>query len=216
MKIEEKKNKAKFILKKLAKLYPEAKCHLEFKNVFELTISTVLSAQCTDEIVNKTMVPLYATRYKTPADIMNDGIDNFRDNIKSINFYNNKTKSVMKLVEKLITDFDSEIPESMEDLISLPGLGRKSANVILGNYFGKKDCVIVDTHFKRVASRLGIIENENPDKIESEIKELVNEKDQYDFSMRLGEHGRIVCNAKKPKCEICVFTDICLYYNESK
>jgi len=212
----EKKKKARLILKKLAKLYPEAKCHLEFKNAFELTISTVLSAQCTDEIVNKTMVPLYATKYKTPEDIMKDGIDNFRDNIKSINFYNNKAKSVMKLAEKLITDFGSEIPESMEDLTSLPGLGRKSANVIRGNSFGKKDCVIVDTHFKRVASRLGIIENENPEKIEIEVKELINEKDQYDFSMRIGEHGRVVCNAKKPKCEICVFTDICLYYNESK
>lgn len=214
--LQEKKAKAKVILKRLAGLYPEAKCHLDFRNEFELTVSTVLSAQCTDEIVNKTMRPLYDEKYKSPADIMRDGIDNFRDNIKSINFYNNKAKSVIGLVEKLIEDFDSKIPESMEDLISLPGLGRKSANVIRGNSFGKKDCVIVDTHFKRVASRLGLIENENPEKIEFEVKEFISEKDQYDFSMRIGEHGRVVCNAKKPKCEICVFTDICVYYNESK
>jgi len=214
--LEKKKAKAKVVLNKLSKLYPEAKCHLDFSNEFELAVSTVLSAQCTDEIVYKTMVPLYAKKYKSPSDIKKDGIENFRDNIKSINFYNNKAKSVIGLVEKLITDFESKIPESMEDLISLPGLGRKSANVIRGNSFGKKDCVIVDTHFKRVASRLGLIENENPEKIEFEVKEFVSENDQYDFSMRIGEHGRVVCNAKKPKCEICGFTDICTFYKENK
>ena len=216
MTLEEKKARAKAIIKRLGKLYPEVKCHLEFKNAFELAVSTVLSAQCTDEIVNKTMVPLYKIKYKKPEDIANDGIDSFRDNIKSINFFNNKSKSVIGLAEKLISEYNSQIPESIEELTSLPGLGRKSANVIRGNFFGKKDCVIVDTHFKRVASRLGLIENDNQEKIEFEVKEFVNEKDQYDFSMRIGEHGRVVCNAKKPKCEICEFTDICVFYNESK
>ncbi len=216
MTLEEKKARAKAIIKKLAKLYPEAKCHLEFNNSFELAVSTVLSAQCTDEIVNKTMTPLYKNKYKKPEDIAKDGIDNLRDNIKSINFFNNKSKSVIGLAEKLISEYNSQIPESMEELTSLPGLGRKSANVIRGNFFGKTDCIIVDTHFKRVASRLGLIENDNPEKIELEVKEFVNEKEQYDFSMRIGEHGRVVCNAKKPKCEICEFTDICGFYKESK
>ncbi len=172
MKQNSKIKNIKLIINRLEKSYPDAKIHLKFNNAFELLISTILSAQCTDELVNKVMLPLYKEKYKTPRDILNDGIENFKSNIKSINFYNNKAKSIFKLCEILQEKYNGKVPNTMEELTKLPGIGRKSANVILGNYFGKKDTIIVDTHFKRVTTRLGLTENENPDKIELELKRI--------------------------------------------
>lgn len=209
MKQNSKIKNIKLIINRLEKSYPDAKIHLKFNNAFELLISTILSAQCTDELVNKVMLPLYKEKYKTPRDILNDGIENFKSNIKSINFYNNKAKSIFKLCEILQEKYNGKVPNTMEELTKLPGIGRKSANVILGNYFGKKDTIIVDTHFKRVTTRLGLTENENPDKIELELKEFVPSSEQYNFSIRIGEHGRQICKAKNPKCDECLFNDIC-------
>ncbi len=209
MKQNSKIKNIKLIINRLEKSYPDAKIHLKFNNAFELLISTILSAQCTDELVNKVMLPLYKEKYKTPRDILNDGIENFKSNIKSINFYNNKAKSIFKLCEILQEKYNGKVPNTMEELTKLPGIGRKSANVILGNYFGKKDTIIVDTHFKRVTTRLGLTENENPDKIELELKEFVPSSEQYNFSIRIGEHGRQICKAKNPKCDECIFNDIC-------
>lgn len=206
---EDLKKKIKVVVKRLADNYPDAKCHLDFKNEFELLVSTVLAAQCTDDRVNKTMVPLYKSKYKNVKDILKDGIDNFRDNIKSINFFNNKSKSILSLAEKVDKDHKGKVPSTMEELVELPGVGRKSASVVLGNCYGKDDVIIVDTHLKRVSARLGLIENDNPDKIEMELKEIVPEKEQFRFSMRIGEHGRMVCQAKKPKCTECFLSDIC-------
>jgi endonuclease III len=203
--------KSKIIIKRLAENYPDAKCHLEFKNPFELMVSTVLAAQCTDDRVNKTMVTLYKSKYKSAKDILKDGHDNFRDNIKSINFFNNKAKSILALCETVESKHNGKIPCSMEELTELPGVGRKSASVILGNCFSKHDVIIVDTHLKRVSARLGLIENENPDKIESELKEIIPVREQFFFSMRIGEHGRQICQAKKPKCEDCFLRDMCEY-----
>lgn len=198
-----------YIIKKLSELYPDAKVHLEFKTPFELLISTILAAQCTDERVNMVMVPLYKSKYKSPDDILKDGLDNFRENIKSITFPNNKAKSILELCKVLKEKYKGEIPQTMEELTELPGVGRKSASVMLGNVFGKKNVIIVDTHLKRVAARLGLTENENPDKIEFELKEIVPEEEQHKFSMRIGEHGRQICKAKKPMCSECAFNDIC-------
>jgi len=197
------------ILKRLEGEYPDVKCHLEFRNSFELLISTVLSAQCTDVTVNKIMIPLYKKKYKTAKDILNDGLEKFKENIKSITFYNNKSKAILELSKSLAEEYGGKVPDSMVQLTKLKGVGRKSANVILGNWFGKKDVIIVDTHLKRVSTRLGLIENINADKIESELKEIVPDEEQYFFSMRVGEHGRIVCKARKPLCEECLLSDIC-------
>jgi endonuclease-3 len=206
--IKKKKSIVDEILKRLEREYPDVKCHLEFKNSFELLISTVLSAQCTDVIVNRIMVPLYKKRYKTAKDILDDGLDKFRENIKSITFYNNKSKAILELSKSLVEKYDGKVPDSMEQLTKFKGVGRKSANVILGNWFGKKDVIIVDTHLKRVSTRLGLVDNDNADKIELELKEIVPDEEQYHFSMRVGEHGRVVCKAKKPLCEDCLLNDI--------
>lgn len=203
------KDKVKEILKLLAKEYPNAKTHLEFKSAFELLISTVLAAQCTDVRVNKDMVPLYKSIYKTPKDILNDGIDNFRNNIKSITFPNNKAKAVIALCEQLVNEFNGKVPGTMEELTKLAGVGRKSASVILGNCFGYKDVIIVDTHLKRVTEKLGLIKSKEPEKIELELKEIVNQNEQFNFSLRIGEHGRKICDAKKPKCENCLLSIMC-------
>ena len=197
------------ILKRLEREYADAKCHLEFKNPFELLISTVLAAQCTDVRINLVMPPLYKKKYKSPHYILKDGLDNFRENIKSITFFNNKSKAIIAICESLVEEHSGKVPGTIEQLTKLKGVGRKSANVVLGNCFGKMDAIIVDTHLKRVATRLGLTENDNPDKIEFELKEIIPNEQQFHFSMRIGEHGRQVCHARKPKCEECFLNDIC-------
>lgn len=197
------------IIKRLKREYPDAKCHLDFNSPFELLISTVLAAQCTDVRVNAVMTPLYKLNYKSPEDIIKDGLENFRNRIKSINFFNNKAKSVLSICKTLVEKFSGIVPGTMEELTSLSGVGRKSASVALGNCFGKNDVIIVDTHLKRVASRLGLIKNDNPDKIESELKEIIPSSEQFHFSMRIGEHGRQICKAKNPACGECFLNDIC-------
>lgn len=206
---EQLQKKVKEIIKLLNREYPEAKTHLDFKNAFELLISTVLAAQCTDVRVNKDMVPLYKSKYKKPKDILSDGIDNFRNNIKSITFPNNKAKAIIALCEQLEKDFKGKVPGTMEELTKLTGVGRKSASVILGNCFGQNDVIIVDTHLKRVTERLGLTEKKDPDKIEMELKEIVPDEEQFNFSLRIGEHGRQICDAKKPKCEECYLNILC-------
>lgn len=200
----------KEIISRLAEVYPDAKCHLDFKSPFELIVSTVLAAQCTDIRVNMVMIPLYKAKYKSPEDILKDGENNFRENIKSINFFNNKAKSVLSICRTVMEKFDGKIPQSMDELTSLAGVGRKSASVVMGNCFGKNDVIIVDTHLKRVSTRLGLIENENPEKIETELKEIIPPDEQFHFSMRIGELGRQICKAKKPDCEGCFMNDICV------
>lgn len=155
------------------------------------------------------MVPLYKKKYRSPADIVKDGEKNFRENIKSINFFNNKAKSVLSICQTIIEKFNANVPGTMEDLTSLSGVGRKSASVILGNCFGKSDVIIVDTHLKRVASRLGLTENDIPEKVEEDLKKIIPSNEQFYFSMRIGEHGRLICKAKKPDCENCFLNDIC-------
>ena len=209
MKKDQLKKLALTVVKRLGENYPDAKCHLDFNSDFELLISTVLAAQCTDVRVNMVMVPLYRNKYKRPADILKDGLDVFRDEIKSINFFNNKSKAVISICESLQSNHRGKVPNTMAELTSLSGVGRKSASVVLGNCFGKEDVIIVDTHLKRVASRIGLISESDPDKIETELKKIIPDNEQFYFSMRIGDQGRQVCKAKKPDCENCFLNDIC-------
>jgi len=206
---EQLKKKAEEILIHLNREYPEAKTHLDFNAPFELLVSTVLAAQCTDVRINLVMPPLYKKIYKGPKDILKDGIENFTNNIKSITFFNSKAKSIIGLCEMLVNEFGGKVPGTMEELTKLPGVGRKSASVVLGNCFGKRDVIIVDTHLKRVSDRLGLIKNDNPEKIEFELKEIVPAEEQYNYSLKIGEHGRVICDAKKPKCGDCFLSHIC-------
>jgi endonuclease-3 len=210
------KNRVIEILKRLKQTYPETKIHLWFTTPFELLVSTVLAAQCTDERVNSVMLPLYKTKYKRPRDIIKDGLENFRSNIKSITFPNNKAKAILKMCYQLEENFGGIVPNTMEELTKLEGVGRKSASVILGNCFNKKDVIIVDTHLKRVSERLGLIENSIPDKIEQELKTIVPANEQFTFSLLIGEHGRQICKARKPLCKDCVLNELCPFPDKNE
>jgi endonuclease III len=203
------KNKVKEIIKLTGREYPEAHTHLDFNNAFELLISTVLAAQCTDVRINRTMPPLYKKKYKSPQDILNDGLANFTKEIKSITFFNSKANAIIKMCGQLVKEYKGKVPGTMDELTKLSGVGRKSASVILGNCFGQKDVIIVDTHLKRVSERLGLAKSKEPEKIEMELKELVPPDEQFLFSLRIGEHGRQICDAKKPKCGDCFLSHIC-------
>ncbi len=163
-------------------------------------------------MVNKIMVPLYKTKYKTPKDIVDDGLENLKQNLKGVNFYNNKSANVYGICKELVEKYKGKVPGTMEELVELPGVGRKSASVVLGNFFGIEDVIIVDTHLKRVSQRLGLVESDDPAKIEIELDELISKNEQFHFSMRIGEHGRQTCHARNPDHENCVFKKECPYY----
>lgn len=209
MKVTDIHKQADIVTKRLSEHYPDAKVHLDYKNAFQLIISTVLAAQCRDVLVNKVMGPLYKEKYKGPQDILKAGEAKFRDDIKLINFFANKARLVIGLCKSLVENFSGKVPDTMKDLVSLPGVGRKSASVILGNIFGVEDVIIVDTHVIRVGGRLGLTDQTAADKIEKEYKQLIPPKKQFRFSVELSEHGRVICDARYPKCPVCFLADIC-------
>lgn len=202
-----KKTRAAKIYDILLAEYPDAKCHLDFENPFQLLISTLLAAQCTDVRVNATMGPLYK-KYKTPADILKVKPAELEKELSSINFYRNKTKSVINCCKALVDNHGGKVPRTMEELTELAGVGRKTANVVLGNCFGEP-AITTDTHLNRVTQRLGLVDTDAPDKIEMELKEIIPPKNQMKFSHVIGEHGRQVCKAKKPACDECVVNALC-------
>ncbi len=191
----------------LSQQYPDASCHLNYKNPFELLISTILAAQCTDERVNMVMVELYK-KYKSPADFANAKPEVLEKELSSINFYRNKTKSVINCSKALVEKYGGEVPETMDELTALAGVGRKTANVVLGNCFGIP-AIMTDTHLNRVTQRLGLVDTDVPDKIEAELKTIVPDDKQVKFSHVIGEHGRQVCKARKPLCDECVISKLC-------
>ncbi len=192
---------------RLMREYPGAACHLHFKNPFQLLISTILAAQSTDVGVNKVMDELYK-KYKSPADFAGAKPEVLEKELSSINFYRNKTKSVLNTSKSLIEKFGGEVPKTMDELTSLAGVGRKTANVVLGNCFGVP-AIMTDTHLIRVSQRLGLVDTDKPDKIEMELKEIIPENKQVKFSHVIGEHGRQICKAKKPMCDDCVINKLC-------
>lgn len=204
---EQKKKRASKIIDVLHNEYPDARCHLNFDNPFQLLISTILAAQCTDDRVNLVMGELYK-KYKAPVHFVSVPEEKLIDELKSINFYRNKTKSVKNCSKVLVEKFNSEVPKTMNELTSLPGVGRKTANVILGNCFGVP-AIMTDTHLIRVSARLGLTDNTDPDKIEQDMKKIIPDEKQTLYSHVIGEHGRLVCKARKPMCTECVVNKIC-------
>jgi len=204
---EEKKERAKKIISILKKEYPEAKTKLIFKNPFQLLISTILSAQCTDDRVNEVTKELYK-KYKTPEDFANAKIEELEKEIFSTGFYKEKAKKIKACSKSIIEKFQGNIPDNIDDLVKLEGVGRKTANVILGSAFGKP-AIPVDTHVKRLSNLLKLAESSNPDKIEFELMDIIDKKNWTLFADLLMAHGRKICNAKKPKCNECTISDYC-------
>ena len=196
------------IIKRLKKEYPDAHCALNHTNAFELLVATILSAQCTDERVNIVTATLFR-KYRTPQDYLAVSTEELAQDIKSINFFNNKTRSIQGAAQKIVDNFGGEVPCTMDELLTLNGVARKTANVVLGNAFGIASGVVVDTHVARLSQRLGLTNEKQPEKIEKDLNALVPQKDWVLFPHLLITHGRAVCNARKPRCSECFLSDIC-------
>ena len=199
---------AKRVNKFLKKEYPNVECSLNFSNPLELLVATILSAQCTDERVNK-VTPLLFKKYKTAKDYAKANPEKFMEEIHSTGFYKNKAKNIVGAAKIIVENFDGKVPESMEEIITLPGVARKTGNVVLGNAFGIASGIVVDTHIKRLSYRIGLTENTNPEKVEKDLIELIPKKDWIDFAHRLVKHGRQVCTARKPDCDNCGMESFC-------
>lgn len=196
------------IIKRLRKNYPEAHCALNHSNAFELLIATILSAQCTDERVNIVTAELFR-KYRTPQEFASLSQAELEKEIRSTGFFRNKAKNIRAACEKLVANFKGKVPQTMEELLKLNGVARKTANVVMGNAFGIASGVVVDTHVMRLSQRLGLTKKKDPKKIEEDLQKLVPKKDWIMFSHWLITHGRKVCNARKPKCGECFLRDIC-------
>lgn len=195
------------ILKILKREYPEAKCSLDHKNDFELLVATILSAQCTDERVNKVTPALFA-RYPTADAMAKANLQGIEKLIKSCGFYKNKALSIKGAACDIMKKHWGKVPNDLEKLIELPGVGRKTANVVLGNIFGVPG-LVVDTHVKRLTYRMGFTKHTSPEKIEQEMMLIVPKEDWVEFSHLLIYHGRAICTAKKPLCEECPLSKYC-------
>lgn len=205
--LDNKKEQAKEVFRLLKKAIPDHQVALHFKNPLELLVATILSAQCTDKRVNM-VTPALFKKYKTAADYARADIATFEQEIRSTGFYKAKAKSIIGCAKGLVERFSGEVPRRMEDLTSLPGVGRKTANVVLGNAFGIPG-IIVDTHFKRVTFRLGLTAESDPGRIEFELNEIVPKKDWTEFSHLITWHGRLTCFARKPNCKECAIRELC-------
>lgn len=212
MNIQDVKKKARKVLRFLKKAYPDAKCHLVFNNASELLIGSILSAQCTDKRVNMVTPGLFE-KYPDLRAFSRASEEELQDDVRSTGFYRNKAKAIINCSREIIQKHKGKIPCEMEELVKLPGVGRKTANVIIGNYF-RKPGIIVDTHIMRLSRRLGLTSNSDPVKIEFDLRKCIPEKDWTFFSNSLGDHGRNVCKARKPMCSKCGISHVCLYFEE--
>jgi endonuclease-3 len=196
------------ILARLKRAYPDAHCALDFTNPFELLCATILSAQCTDVRVNM-VTPVLFRKYPDAAALAGARQADVEEIIRSTGFFRNKAKNLIGMAQAVVADHDGEIPASMEALVRLPGVGRKTANVILGNAFGMNEGIVVDTHVTRVSGRLGLTTATDSVKIEQDLMKLTPRDDWALLSHLLITHGRNVCVARKPKCEVCVLAELC-------
>ena len=202
------KERVRKIIRLLKRAYPDAKCSLNHSNAFELLIATILSAQCTDERVNIVTADLFR-KYRKPEVYLKVSEKELQKDIRTTGFFRNKTKSIQGTVRVLTESYGGEVPDTMEELLELPGVARKTANVVLGNAFGVKSGIVVDTHVTRLTHRLGLTEQKTAEKIERDLIELVPRKDWVIFSHLLIYHGRKICKARNPSCAECVVEKLC-------
>ena len=205
--ISQKKQRALEIIKIFNEEYGDADCTLDYVDPLQLVIATQLAAQCTDDRVNMVTPALFA-KYKTAKDFAEADEKELSDLIRSTGFYRNKTKNIIACGKKLVEDFNSEVPQTMEELLSLPGVGRKTANLVLGDAFGIPG-IVVDTHAGRLARRMGFTKNTDPYKVELDLLKIIPKENQSMFCHQLVFHGRKYCDARRPKCEKCPVWDIC-------
>jgi endonuclease-3 len=196
------------IIELLEKEHSDAKIALDYANPLELLVATILSAQCTDKRVNIVTKPLFK-KYRKPEDYANADLEELEEDIRSTGFYRNKARNIKKCCQILVEKFNSQVPKTMEELLRLPGVARKTANIVLSNAYGVVEGIAVDTHVRRLARRLGLSEHENPNKIESDLMEIVPKTRWKRITDLLIFHGRRICAAKKPKCGICVLNKLC-------
>ncbi len=207
-----KKEKVIQIIDIFDKLYPQADCSLDYRTPLQLLISTQLAAQCTDARVNIVSKDLYA-KYKTAEDFANANIKELEEDIKSTGFYRNKAKNIIGCCKILVEKYNGKVPDNMEEMLELPGVGRKTANLVLYEVYGIQG-VVVDTHAKRLSNRIGLTVNEDPEKIEYDLQKVIPKSNWADFCHKLVFHGREVCKARKPECENCRISHLCNYYSK--
>ena len=196
------------ILNILSKAYPNAKVALHFSNPLEMLVSTILSAQCTDKRVNLVTKDLFK-KYKTPEDYAKSNMKDLESQIRSTGFYRAKAKNIRNTCQIIVEKFDSKVPRTMNELTSLPGIGRKTANIILSNSYGVIEGIAVDTHVARVSKRLGLTDVKEPEKIEQDLMKLIKKELWLPFTYQMIEHGRQICKARKPLCKQCLLNKLC-------
>ena len=206
--LEEKSARARKVLRRLAKAYPEARCALEHRSPLELLVATILSAQCTDVRVNQ-VTPSLFRKYRTAADYARAPAGELEDAIRSTGFFNAKARSLRRAGAAIAAEHGGKVPDTMEELVRLPGVGRKTANVVLGNAFGKDEGFVVDTHVGRLARRLAFTRHTDPRKIEDDLIAIVPEGRRTMAAHELIFHGRRICVARKPRCEVCPVNPLC-------
>jgi endonuclease-3 len=202
------KARAAIIYERLIAAYPDAHCALDFSTPFQLLIATILSAQCTDKRVNM-VTPALFKRYPTPEALANANVEELEEMIKSTGFFRNKSKSLIGMATAVSSSHGGVIPDEMDLLVKLPGVGRKTANVVLGNAYDKNEGVVVDTHVGRVSKRLGLTRQTDPVKVEQDLIKLFPRERWTLLAHLFIEHGRQICEARRPKCEVCFLNDIC-------
>ena len=200
------------IVEILKTTYPDAKCSLDFNTPFEMLVAVCLSAQCTDDRVNKTTPSLFA-EFDTPEEFANADIKELERLVYPCGFYKNKAKNLKAAGQKIVNDFSGEVPRTMDELMSIPGVGRKSANVIMLEAFNMPQGIAVDTHCKRIANRLGLSSETEPSKIEQDLLKLLPQKYYKDINHVFIWHGRSTCTSQRPKCNICSVRSYCKFYN---
>lgn len=204
----ERKARLNQILDELDKLFPQATCALHHKNAWQLLVATILSAQCTDERVNKVTPDLF-NKYPKPEDFANASQEELALDIRSTGFFNNKARSVIGAARKLLSDYQGQVPRTMDELLTVPGAARKTANVVLGTAFGIPSGVVVDTHVQRITQRLDLTKNTDPVKIEQDLMKIVPQDHWILFSHQVIHFGRQICIARKPRCASCPLDPLC-------
>jgi len=204
----DKRKSLPLIISRLIKKYRNPKIALHYKNPIQLLVSTILSAQCTDKMVNKVTKELFK-KYKSVEDYADAELSELEKDIKKTGFFRNKSKNIKNACKMLIEEFDGQVPSTMKEMLLLPGVARKTANVVLTSAYGVIEGIVVDTHVKRLSQRLGLTKNDNPEKIEKDLMNIVPKDKWAQFSFLLISHGREICQARKPICSKCVLNDLC-------